>query len=225
MLRRSAIVFAVLVSACGGSGGSDEPLPPPEALIASSAEAMGSVETASFKMERGGAPILISGLRFDSAEGIYVAPDSSRAVLEVKAGDLSVALATISIAERTWLTNPLTGEWEELTPGTGFNPSIVFDNSLGWVPLLTEDLSDPVVDSRRDGAYLMTGTVAAQRVDVLTAGLAGGADVPITLQLDVETGHILRAEFTTEGEEGASDWLIVLDDFDVPATVEPPPGT
>ena len=134
---------------------------------------------------------------------------------------ITVDLATISVGERTWLTSPLTGRWEELRAGTGFNPAIFFGPE-GWAPLLTEDMSDAVVTGVSGGEYVVTGRVAEHRVEFLTAGIATDQDVAIDLHIDAETLHLTHAEFTTVGDEGTTDWEIDLFDFDEPVTIEPP---
>lgn len=182
---------------------------------------MSAVEFAGFEMVTSRAPVVIQGLEFVSAEGDYAAPDSSRGILTMKASGLTVELATVSIGDRTWLTNPLTGAWEELPSGTGFNPAIVFGPE-GWVPLLTSDLSEAVISGVEDGEYVVTGTVASPRVEVLTAGVASDQNVDIVLHLDTTTRHITHAEFSTVDEAGTTDWVIDLFDFGEEVDIEAP---
>jgi hypothetical protein len=219
MPRRTAalVALALLAASCSGDAG---PLPDVDDLLRRSADAMTAVETAEFEMTVSGEPITISGLQLRSASGVYVAPNSARAVLTMRLGDVTADLVTISIAERTWLTEPLTGRWTELDPGTGFNPAIVFGDE-GWAPLLAVDLVDATVAHHDDG-YLVEGTAPAVRVATLTSGLVRDQDVTITLIIDRDTAHLLEARFSTEGATGTTDWHIGLGPFDRPATVEAP---
>jgi hypothetical protein len=189
-------------------------------LLGRSAEVMTTVDTAEFEMSVEGAPIVISGLQLRRAAGVYVAPDSARATLTMRLGDVTSELVTISIAERTWLTEPLTGRWNELTPGTGFNPAVVFGDT-GWAPLLAVDLVGATVGHHRDG-YLVEGTAPAVRVATLTSGLVRDQDVAISLIVDRDTAHLLEARFTTTGEGGDTEWRIRLGPYDEPATVDAP---
>jgi hypothetical protein len=220
-MRRAAVLLALamLATACGG-GGSGAAARDPAELVGEAAAAMAGVTSARFEMRRSGEPVTIQGMTFDAAVGEYAAPDAARALLDMRAGDLVLQLGTISIGERTWLTNPLTGDWEELD--AGFNPARIFDPELGWQPLLTEDLSDLRSLGRRDGLEVVGGTVAAERVAVLTAGLVEGQAVPIEISFDPESLRIRRVEFTTQGESGETTWVIELSDYDEPVTVEPP---
>lgn len=181
---------------------------------------MAAVETAEFEMSVERAPIVISGLQLRRAAGVYVAPNSARAVLTMRIGDATIEMVTVSVAERTWLTEPLTGRWNELDPGTGFNPAIVFGDE-GWAPLLATDLVDATV-ARHDRGYLVGGTAPAVRVATLTAGLVGDQDVTIALVVDANTARLLEARFTTTADDGDTDWLIRLGPYDRPASVDPP---
>jgi hypothetical protein len=213
--------LVIAVAACGG-GDADAPPRDPGELVEEAAAAMDAVDSAAFEMRRSGEPVTIQGMTFDAAVGEYEAPDAARALLDLRAGDLVLQMGTISIGERTWITNPLTGDWEELDGG--FNPARIFDPDLGWRPLLTEDLSDVRSLGVRDGLEVIGGTVAASRVAVLTAGLVEDQAVPIEISLEPDTSRIRRVEFATTGESGETDWVIELSAYDEPVTVEPPSG-
>jgi hypothetical protein len=184
---------------------------------------MGSVSTAQFEMTRSAAPVTLGGLVFESARGRYAAPGAAEAVLTLQAGDISVEMGTVSIGERTWLTNPITGRWEELPPGDGFNPALLFDTTEGWVAVL-QDLEDVSWVANENRGNHLVGTVPATRVEVLTAGLASGQSLGLDLWLDPGTGHIVRLEFTTVGEMGDTDWVISMSGFGDPVQIDPPTG-
>ncbi len=222
--RLLVVALCILAGACGGDG--HAPLPSAEEAIDKATAAMTALESARFEMSSEGAPVTVSGLEFVSAMGQYAAPTSAWAVLRLKAGDLTVELGTISVGDRTWLENPLTGEMEELSRGTGFNPALIFDADVGWRPLLESDLSDVVVENTEgsgDGLlWVVTGMVARDRIAVLTAGFAGNEDVPMRFWIRAATGHITRLEFSTTGDAGVSDWVIELSEFNEPVNIEPP---
>ena len=222
------LIAGLAIASCGGDG---EPAPPDpdfdvEALIADAAVAMGSVETARFTMERSGAAVSFAGIEFNEAAGQYAAPDSARAVLQVRVGDLSAELGTVAIGEQVWLTNPLTGGWEEIAPGTGFNIAIVFDPDQGWVPLLTEDLADVVYLGRRPAEggdrEVIAGEISAERVEFLTAGLVEAQSVDAEIWIDPVGGHISRVEFETNLDGAISQWVIEMEDFGAPVTITAP---
>jgi hypothetical protein len=221
------MMVGLLVASCGGSdGGEGIPDPPAvEDLVARTADAMAALDTARFEMERSGAPVRVSGIVFDSALGAYLAPDAAKAVLSGQAGDLAVELGTISIGQRTWLTNPLTGAWEELEPGTGFNPAVIFDAEIGWRAILLS-LIEPAYEGGAtvdgDELWLVRGTITPERIATLTAGLVEPQEVEVDLFVDPTSYLLRRAEFATEGEDGSSEWVITLSRFDEPVTVDAP---
>jgi hypothetical protein len=219
MLRWLAPVLALVATSCGGGPGATAP--DPAQLIAGAIAAMQDVPSAHFEMTRSGAPVTVEGLLFDSAVGRYAAPAAAEAVLRMHAADVAVELGTVSIGDRTWLTDPITGRWHELRPGSGFNPAVLFDPAAGWVALL-RDLAGVIVVESEGGAHHLHGTVPPERVEALTAGLAPGQAVPMDLWLDAATRHIVRLEFSTVGDEGRSDWLIVMSDFGAAVQIDPP---
>jgi lipoprotein LprG len=223
------MTIALIAASCGGSDGASEVPEPPavDVVVRRAADAMAELETARFEMERSGAPVRVSGIVFDSALGVYEGPDAAKAVLGGQAGDLAVELGTISIGPRTWLTNPLTGAWEELEPGTGFNPAVIFDAEVGWRAILLS-LIEPTYEGGADhggeGLWLVSGTIPPERIATLTMGLVEPQPVEVDLFVDPGTDLLRRVEFTTEGEDGGSDWVITLSEFDEPVTIDPPAG-
>jgi len=191
-------------------------------LLDQAAEAMAGLESARFSMERGGASIEIAGFEFVTAEGQYAAPASARAILRARVGDLSVEMGTIAVGDQVWLTNPLTGEWEEIPEGTGFNIAVIFDPTVGWVPLLTEDLSDISYEGTDGEGHRVHGVIAASRVEFLTAGLVAAQAVEADIWIHPDTAHITRVAFETTLEGAVSEWIIEMSEFDEPVVIEAP---
>ena len=231
-MKRAATLLAIVLAsgACGGTQATTPPDPSldVDALIVRAADAMAGLETARFTMERTGAPVEVAGLEFVSAEGQYAAPAAARALLQVRVSDLSIEVGTIAIDERVWLTNPLTGGWEEIPDGTGFNIAIVFDADVGWVPLLTDDLSDVsylgTMDEGNGPRHVIHGSIAAVRVEFLTAGLVEAQSVESDIWIHPKSGHITRVDFATDDRGAVSWWIIRLSEFDEPVTIDPPAG-
>jgi hypothetical protein len=198
-------------------------LPSADAILAEAAATMQAVETLRYEIELSGAPITLLGVELRSARGQYLAPESSQAILEAAIGGLTIELATIAIGGTSWLTNPLTGAWDEYTGSRAFNPSIIFDPELGWRPLLTTDLSNAeLIEPVTGDSYVVTGTAAGPRVEVLTAGLVDAQPVDIRFEIDRETSVVTRMEFSTSGEAGQTQWALDLSEFDEPVSVSPP---
>jgi len=226
MLRFGSLFMAAALVAAGCSGGDPEPattLPSVDSVLAGAAATMQSVDTLSYEIGLTGAPITLLGVELRGARGQYAAPDSSQAVLTAAIGGLVIELGTIAIGGTSWVTNPLTGDWDEYTGSRAFNPAIMFDPDLGWRPLLTEDISDArLITPVEGGTYLVAGTAAGDRVEVLTAGLVDSQPVSLQLSIDRSTGHVTRMDFSTVGEAGETRWLLDLSEFGADVSISPP---
>lgn len=225
-----AVGFALVAAACSDSTPDANStttmvdlLPAPTEILADAAVTMQQVETLAYVIELSGAPITLLGVELRSAVGEYAAPDSSRAALEAAIGGLTIELATIAIGDVSWVTNPLTGKWDEYTGSRAFNPSIIFDPDLGWLPLLTTDISDTrLIEPVEGDTYVIRGTAAGARVEVLTAGLVESQPVSLELHIERETGLVTLLDFETEGENGRTRWVLELSEFDTDISISPP---
>lgn len=228
-LLKIAAVLAVVAVACS----SEEPaptLPPePDTVLAASATAMGEVESVRFKIERGGAPIYIDPLEtlnFSIAEGQFAAPSSANAVVTLAVGNINAQIGAIAIDGETWLTNPITGEWEAAPAGYDFDPATLFDPQLGWRPLLAEGLSDVewIGEEERnsESRYHVRAAADEDRVAVILAGLIRKQAVDLDMWIDPVTGYVREAELSTVFEGQTSDWIIEFSEFEEPVEITPP---
>jgi hypothetical protein len=223
MIRRGMPILLVLAVACGESG-SGAPIPPVEEVLEQTRSAMAAVDTADFEMAVSGAPVEITGLEFLKATGSYAAPDRAQAILSMIVGNITIAVATISVGARTWVTDPLTTEWTELAPGVGFNPAVLFGDE-GWTALFSGALVEPQIQGTARGRYVLTAIAPADRVERLTAGVVSGQAVEIEFLIDRASGRVVGADFTTTAPAGETRWRIRLGPFDEPVEIEAPiPG-
>lgn len=225
----SLLVIALLAGACG----STEPEPVLSAnvdeVLAASATAMGSVETVRFEIERGGEPIYIDNtgtLEFKDALGRFVAPEKADAVVKVGISGLNVQIGAIAIDGTIWLSNPISGEWEQAPSSYGFDPTTLFSPEVGWRPLLDGEIQNPVLiglEERDDEPrYHVTGSAPAVRIEKITAGLVRDQDVDLDLWLDPDTGHVLEVTFETETAAGVSTWELRFFDYGDDIEIVPP---
>ena len=226
----SLLAFTVLVSACGDGEESTTVLPPePGPVLEAAAEATGSVESVRFMLERSGAPIYIDPLdtlNFESTEGQFSAPSSANAVVTLAVGSINAQIGAIAIEGETWLTNPITGEWEDAPEGYVFDPATLFDPELGWRPLLATGLSDVewVGEEENNGEarYHIRAQADQDRVAVILAGLIDKQPVELDMWIEPSTGYVREAELSTVSEGQTSDWYIEFTEFGEPVEVTPP---
>jgi lipoprotein LprG len=229
-MKRSAasvIVAVFLVASCGDDGSSTTTPPPPDAstVLAEAGPVLQDLETVRFEILVEGEPVYIDGaelLAASAAEGQYEAPESFQAIVDVKTFGLSVELGAVSIGEDQWVTNPVTGNWEQLPPGYGFDPLTLFDPEVGLGATLTAGLAEAAFVGESSGVaqYAVTGVVAGDRVAALTAGLVEEPEVTIVLTIDADSHEVTEVTFDTGG--GASQWTVRFSDFNEPVSIEPP---
>ncbi len=226
----SLLVLAVLATSCGSGNPPASTLPPEsEPVLAMAAQEMGSVEYVRFKIERSGAPVYIDNLdtlNFALAEGQFAAPSSANAVVTLAVGNINAQIGAIAIDGVTWLTNPITGDWDEAPSGYDFDPSTLFDPELGWRPLLANGLSDVVwigeETKNSETRYHIRAVADEDRVALILAGLIKKQTVDIDMWIDPETGYVREAELSTVFEDQTSDWYIEFSEFDEPIEIAPP---
>jgi hypothetical protein len=222
-----ATVLGLLAAACSG-GGDDRP-PDVDALLADAAMVMGEVTGVRFEISLAGAFLAIDEdglLGFRHAEGRYEAPASADALITVDAGGFVTEVGAVIVDGTTWLTNPITGRWEVLPDGLGFDPTEIFDPSIGMRPLLSTDLTGVSYVGRedRDGAdtYHLRGTAAAARIEVITGGLVRDQDVTLDFWLNTDDTTVVAAEFSNDTDGGPAEWTLSFEDYGADVDVEPP---
>ncbi len=223
------ILLALITSACGSSAAEPELPADLDTLLATSSAAMGSVETVRFEIERSGIPIYIDPtltLEFRDAVGRFVAPQAADAVVKVGVSGLNVQIGAIAIDGTIWLSNPITGDWEEAPSQYGFDPTTLFSPDDGWKPLLNGELQNVVLvglegpdDELR---YHVSGSAPANRIETITAGLVSGQDVDVDLWLDSDTGHVREVTFDTETSAGVTNWELRFFDYGDDLEIVPP---
>ncbi len=194
---------------------------------AAASAAMAEVQTVLFTVERSGGEVTIDDgglLVFESADARYAAPDSVDAVVTVSVGGNRLEVGAIAIAGRLWLTDPISGAWQDATGTVDFDPAKIFDPTTGIATILADGLTDVVLVDDGDARLHLSATVLADDVTTLTSGLVteeADADVwidPVTLLVD----EIL---FDTPVDTGIASWSVRLSDYGADVkVVEPDTG-
>jgi lipoprotein LprG len=224
-----ALALASLLATLAGcsSGGDDTASEDVtvEVVLARAAEAMAAVRTAEFTIEQTGAEVFIDDaevVRFVGATGRFAAPASADALVEVEAMGLSTEVGAVAVDGEIWMTNPLTGAWEEAPEGFSFDPSVLFDPEAGWSELLAEGMgaASLVPDDEEDTHHLRS-TVGAERVAALTGGLVDEAST-VDVWVGADDFRVVAATFDVGTAEGPSQWRLDVVDYDGDVTVTRP---
>ncbi len=231
-----AAVAAVVAAGCSSSDAGDEGAGERSAdeIVAASALAMAEVETAAFTIEQSGSGIFIDEaktLAFQGADGRFARPSSADALVMVEAFGLTTEVGAIAIDGEIWFTNPLTGTWAGAPEGLAFDPAMVFDAESGFPALLGEAAGDVVLvdgdgvetegEPGPEGSVHLKTTATAERVSVLTAGLAT-EETEIELWIDPVTDLVAEARFDLSTDDGVSSWRMTITDYGAEVTIEAP---
>ena len=214
------------------------PIPAPDLpatkIVARSAARMQTLEGFRFVIDRSGAPAFVDPketISFSRAIGDYVAPNRARATVRVILPGLVTELNIISIDSVQWETNVATGQWEELPPNWGFNPTVLFDSEVGLQAVLASDLSnvafvgtETIEDGPNKPLYALTGDVAGERLFQMSNGLIGPDSVQVKLWIAPETfelHRIVATEPVADADE-PSIWQVDFSEFDRVVEISPP---
>ena len=204
------------------------PTPTPvnvEALIQRSGEAMAGLKTFRFFLSHpsGGTPLdLLPGLAIQEVEGAVINPDGLEARFAGALGALYVESNLISVADKSYLTNPLNGKWEaipqEISPLAFFNPRD------GIASMMTQVREVTLISDSAD-EYRVTGLIPAEALAPLLGTTLSGVSASVELTIDRKSHHLREARFegrVTSGEPDGTIRVITLSGFDKPLTIEPP---
>jgi len=186
---------------------------------------MAALKSFSFELtHKKGATLLPGGFEIHESDGIVNAPD--RVSLSAKAtfSGLFVNIDAVIFPEITYMTNPLTGNWNQLlgdeSPFSVFNPPGLISDILSEITTVgfADDSDSNQRPIRLEGelpAFAMRNLVGGTEPDK-TLGYLMEIDSDFRL-LSVELAGVIRA-----GEDANVRRKISLGDFDVPVTIEAP---
>ena len=221
-----------LMAACQAA----TPAPPPvEEIINHSAAYMKSLAGFSFLIDRQGAPAFLDydeTLAFRRTEGVFTAPDRALATVRVIGPGLVAEVKIIGIGADYWETNLLTGEWQYVAGGLGFNPAVLFDPQIGFQPILESDLSnleltglEELQEMPGQKMYAITGRLQGERIYQMSYEMIGPESMDVKLWISPQSYELYRIFITDPNEEGEepTTWQVDFWDFGTAAVIEPPP--
>ena len=208
-----------------------------EELIQRTAERMRRSDGFQFTIERDGAPAFLdpdNTLSFRRARGAYVAPDRALATVRVIGPGIITDVDVISVGEIQWQTNVVTRAWEELPPNWGFNPAVLFDDTIGIQAVLLADLSEVMLAEpenlvESDGPdqllYSVTAVASGENIYQMSGYLIGPEPVEMQLWIAPETYELVRIrlrEPEPDHEELESIWQIDFSNYEQLIDIQPP---
>ena len=238
--RRSYTYVAAIAAlwlACFACGGSEEQAtaapvstPTPVIDVASVLEQTGAVmaglSTFHFRLRHEvGSLAIASGLVLDSVDGDVVRPDRISVTFVGNLGGFALDSSLITIGDASYMSNPLTGQWEEgpisLTPLGFFSPT-------EGIAAMISQMRDPVltVETAPAASYRISGTLPAPALSPLIgSAILPDAFVDVVLTVASEGSHLIEARLTgriLESDVEGAVRVIELSAFDEPISIEPP---
>lgn len=224
-------LMASLLAGCRGDDDDPEDAAPTaEEVLANARERWDDTDSAHFRLDVEGEAYLDSEqtIRLRSAEGDILRPDSVSASAQISVMLLSLDVSLIAVGGDMYMTNFVSGRWERAPDDFSYDPSILFSDTSGIGPILSE-LQNPALDGTErvagNDTRKVTGTVDAEAVSDITAGAIEGDDIPVTLWIGTENNDIYRVTLTEpEGVRNEpATWTLDLSEHGEPVTIEPPP--
>ena len=230
-LLGTALIAQILVG-CAHSPQPDPtavPLPTPTpidvaALLTRSGEATGALVTFRFQLEHnrdGGTP-LTDTLTVTEADGRVVSPDAVSIEFAGTVGNFAVRSSLITLGDDSYMTNPLTGVWEQVAREV--SPLGFFDPQRGIGSMMTE-VQSPALVSKSDADYEIEGALPVEALEPLLGGLVEGTTVDVRLTIDSDSLFLKRAILdgrVTATEPDGVVRTITLSEFNEQVTIEPP---
>ena len=226
------VFTALILVGCAHSPEADPtaiPVPTPtpvdlEALLSRSGEATSALKTFRFQLEHssGGGTPLTDSLTVTEADGTVVSPDGLSIEFAGTVGSFAVRSSLITLGDDSYMTNPLTGAWEQVAREV--SPLGFFDPQRGIGSMMT-DVQSPVLISKSDAEFEIEGALPVEALKPLLGGLTQGTTVNVRLTIDADTLYlqqaILEGRVTATEPDGVVR-TITLSEFNEQVTIEPP---
>jgi hypothetical protein len=226
------ILFLLLLTACGKPA---TPLLPADEIVTRSTTRTKDLQGFHFVIDRSGAPAYLDyneTLNFSRAEGDFVAPDRARAAIRIIAPGIVAEIHIVGIGESYWETNLVSGEWQSLPAGTGFNPAVLFDPQIGFQPVLESDLTnleligiEELEELPGQSLYLISGQLRGDRLFLMSYEMIGPETMDVRLWIAPDTFDLYRVIITepTPDPDNPTIWQLDFWDFNSVADIYPPP--
>ena len=213
----------VLASAC--RGGSDASKADAADVLRRGAERMDKVKAFHFDLSHeNGTSQIVRGLQMVSATGDVVPPDRLRLDAKAKAGPLNIAVGIIAIPGHSYITNPLTGRWEE----EQVSVAAFFDPATGVTALMRAATEARVTGTEKvegRNTYRVEALVDSGSMTLFTSNPVAGRKLKARAWVGVDDPVLVRVEIegaVSEGEPAGLVRRLTLSKFDEPVQINAP---
>jgi len=232
-LRALGAGGVLVLSACGPAQvdvATPLPTPTAAALLEMASKRLAETPAVHFALAVQGETFVdtASSIRLLGAEGDLRRPDRVRTTFQAEILGRAISLQLITIGDRSWTTNVLTGEWGEAPLEFAYRPDVLFSTQDGIGPVMgrVQDVTR-LADEQTAGrtTYHLRSTVDQEVVGPLTYYTITGSPVTVDLWIDQETHDLLRAQLSEPpGAERPNPavWTLDLSHHGEEVTIDPP---
>jgi hypothetical protein len=230
----TALLFTMTAAMVGCGKAASTPSTPPttpalttQEIISSAGQKMDDLTSFHFILDQtgGGTPIAM-GIEMNNAVGDIVKPDKLKTTITGTAMGMSLRVDVITLGDKTYMTNPLSGQWE-LLPNE-FKVLSVFDPNSG-IAAIMKGVSSPAKVGEEDSGgilcYHLSGTIDSGNLGAITGSSVQG--VPVSTDVWIGKDDFLPRQIKlvgkiTEGEKDGIVRTLSLSNFDQPVNIEKP---
>lgn len=220
----AVLVGGVLASACRGGGGG-APKADGADVLRRGAERMDRVKSFHFALDHeNGTTQIVRNLQMISATGDVAPPDRLRLDAKAKAGPLNIAVGIIAIPGHSYITNPLTGRWEE----EQVSVAAFFDPATGVTALMRAATEARVTGAEKvegRNTYRVEALVDSGSMTLFTSNPVAGRKLKARAWVGVDDPVLVRVEIegaVSEGEPAGLVRRLTLSKFDEPVQINAP---
>ena len=194
------ILLLVLVLSCGKKEAPASPTLTAQEIINYSIDKMTDINSFHFELSHeGGRTPIAMGLELDEAKGDVKKPDKLETTVLAALKGMLVEVQVITIGDTTYMTNPLTKNWE-FVPGE-FSAISIFDPNAGITSILQDMVNPTLVTTEEDSipnCYHIMGEIPSESLRPITLSSAEG--INLTADIWIDTGSFLINQITIEGQ-------------------------
>jgi len=226
------ITIIIISSLCLTLPACSEEVPTPQPLDASeiinnAIEKLKTINSFHFELvHEGGRTPIVMGLELDEAVGDVAKPDKLKTTIIAAMRGMLVEVEVITIGVTTYMTNPLTKEWE-LCPSE-FSAISIFDPNAGITSIL-KDITNPAIVESEEGdkvnSYHIKGEIPSESLRPITLSSVEGVNVAVDVWIGKEDFLInqIRVEGQiTETEKPGIIRTLKLSNYDQEVEIESP---
>ncbi len=225
-LTLSSIILVAMAIGCAKPAITPTPLTALE-IIDKSSEKIQGINSFHFVLDQvgGGTPIGM-GLEMNKAVGDVARPDRLKTTISGTMAGMFIEVQLISVGEVTYITNPLTGQWELLP--TEFGALSVFDPNTG-IAAIMRGIADPtkLSDEEVDGVlcYRLRGSIDSGDLGPITGSSVEGVAIDTEVWIGKEDFFVRLIKLEgkiTESEVPGIVRTLKLSNFNEEVSIELP---